>query len=110
MSYLTENDFKSIEISKKNKIKTFALSFTNKKKRLLEFIRLLPRCRRIYKIESKQALKILMKFLNVAMNFSDRSDLSKETSLFGIPINQRNIISRSKKLRKSLRGYQFLNQ
>lgn len=103
LSYLTENDFKSIEISKKNKIKTFALSFTNKKKDVLEFVRLLPECRRIYKIESKQALKNFNEILKCGDEFLiDRGDLSKETSLFKIPINQRNIISKVKKAKKKV--------
>lgn len=103
LNYLTDDDFKSIEIAKKNKIKAFALSFTNRPEDIKKFTQLLPNTRRIYKIESKQALRNFEKILKIGDEFLiDRGDLSKETSLFKIPIFQRNIIKKVKKAKKKV--------
>lgn len=95
LNFLTSDDYHSIEIAKKNNIQTFALSFTNKPGDVKKFIKLLPNARRIYKIESKQALKNFDEIIKFGDEFLiDRGDLSKETSLFKIPLFQREIIKK----------------
>ena len=44
------------------KIKNFALSFTNKVEDVIKFSKLLKKENKIYKIETKEAIKILIKF------------------------------------------------
>ena len=50
--YLTDKDFKAIEIGKKYKIKNFALSFTNSVEDIIKFNQLLKR-KQNFKIETK---------------------------------------------------------
>ena len=101
MNFLTKKDFKAIEIAKKNKIKDFALSFTNNLEDLIRFNKLLPNCNKIFKIETKSAIKNFKKMLKHGNKFLiDRGDLSKDISIENIPIAQRYIISESKKISK----------
>lgn len=103
LNFLTENDLKSIAIAKKFKIKCFALSFTNNEKDVKNFKKILPNCRRIYKIESKLGLKNFKKIIKNGDEFLiDRGDLSKETSIFEIPLNQRKIIKEANKKKKKV--------
>ena len=103
LNYLTKNDLKSIEIAKKFNIKCFALSFTNDHHDVIKFKKILPNCRRIFKIESKKGLKNFKKIIQSGDEFLiDRGDLSKETSIFRIPINQRKIIYEANKKKKKI--------
>lgn len=103
LNFLTENDVRSIGIAKKFKIKCFALSFTNDENDVKKFKKILPNCRRIYKIESKLGLKNYKKIIKNGDEFLiDRGDLSKETSIFEIPINQRKIINEANKRKKKI--------
>lgn len=103
LNFLTSNDFKSIDIAKKFKINCYALSFTNDHKDVIKFKKILPNCRRIFKIESKRGLKNFKKIIKEGDEFLiDRGDLSKETSIFKIPINQRKIINEANKKNKKV--------
>ena len=103
LNFLTSNDFKSIEIAKKFKINCFALSFTNDHLDVIKFKKILPKCRRIFKIESKRGLKNFKKIIKTGDEFlMDRGDLSKETSIFKIPMNQRKIIKEANKKNKKV--------
>ena len=101
LNYLTKKDIRAIEIAKKNKINNFALSFTNNIEDIKKFNLLLPKnSQKIYKIETKSALKNLNSLLKNADNFLiDRGDLSKEISIEEVPIAQRSIIKTSKKFK-----------
>ena len=103
LNFLTQNDVKSIKIAKSFNIKCFALSFTNDEKDVRKFKKILPNCRRIFKIESKRGLKNFKKIIKEGDEFLiDRGDLSKETSIFDIPINQRKIINEANKKNKNV--------
>ena len=81
----------------------FALSFTNDHHDVIKFKKILPNCRRIFKIESKKGLKNFKKIIQSGDEFLiDRGDLSKETSIFRIPINQRKIIYEANKKEENL--------
>ena len=76
------------------KIKNFALSFTNSSADVMSFGKLLPnKSSKIYKIETKLAVKNFIKLTKVGSNFLiDRGDLSKDIDIINIPVVQRNII------------------
>ena len=57
LNFLTEKDLSAIKIAKKYRINNFALSFTNSPDDVLKFNNLLPKENKIYKIETKEALK-----------------------------------------------------
>ena len=98
LNYLTNKDLKAIEISKKLRIKNFALSFTNTEKDMKQFNKILPNKNKIFKIETSRAVKSLNKLMKLGNNFLiDRGDLSKEVSIEQIPVIQRKIIGISKK-------------
>ena len=100
LNYLTKKDFEAIKIAKKYKIKNFALSFTNTVEDIKKFNKILPKQNKIFKIESKQAVKNVGKFFKLANNFLiDRGDLSKSIKIENIPVAQRKIIKISKKFR-----------
>ena len=100
LNYLTKKDFEAIKVAKKFKIKNFALSFTNTVEDINKFNKILPKENKIFKIESKQAVKNIGKFFKLANNFLiDRGDLSKSIKIENIPIAQRKIIKISKKHR-----------
>ena len=61
--YLTDKDFKAIEIGKKYKIKNFALSFTNSVEDIIKFNQLLKKENKIFKIETKNAVKNFNKMI-----------------------------------------------
>lgn len=99
LNYLTDKDLKAIQIAKKYKIKNFALSFTNSYLDIINFKNLLKKENKIYKIETKQAVKNLDKMLKYGNNFLiDRGDLSKDITIESIPLAQRLIISKAKKM------------
>ena len=103
LNYLTKNDLKSIEIAKKFNIKCFALSFTNDHHDVIKFKKILPNCRRIFKIESKKGLKNFKKIIQSGDEFLiDRGDLSKDVKIENIPLVQRKIIALGKKKKKNV--------
>jgi len=103
LNYLTKKDFKSIEIAKKYKIKNFALSFTNNSDDIKKFNKLLPKERKIFKIESRSALNNWKKILKFGNEFLiDRGDLSKETFIEKIPKYQRTLVKDAKKNKKKI--------
>ena len=82
INYLTKKDFDAIKIGNQNKIKNYALSFTNNKDDVLRFNKLLKKENKIFKLETKSALKNLNQILRLGKNFLiDRGDLSKDISI-----------------------------
>ena len=103
LNYLTNYDFKAIEIAKKMGVKNFALSFTNCLPDVKKFNELLKNKRKIFKIESKSAIKNLEEIMTEADEFIiDRGDLSKEVSIEQIPIAQRQILKKMNKKNKKV--------
>ena len=97
LNFITNKDIKAIEISKKFKIKNYALSFTNNLTNIKEFEKLIPNGRKIYKIETLEALKNLKKMFKKNRSFLiDRGDLSKDLSIENIPRAQRYIFKQKK--------------
>ena len=98
LKYLTNKDVLAINIAKKEKIKNFALSFTNSKKEIISFNKLLPKERKFFKIETKEALHNFKSMTKVTSDFLiDRGDLSKDISIEDIPSAQRYIFSKKNK-------------
>ena len=94
LNYLTIKDLEAIKIAKKNKIKTFALSFTNSSKDIIKFKNILKKEKKIYKLETISAMRNLTNIIKEGDSFLiDRGDLSKETEIEKIPMYQRKIIS-----------------
>ena len=103
INYLTPKDFLAIKIAQKNKIKHFALSFTNSVNDVKKFNDHIKKETKIYKLETKLAVKNIRKILKSGKNFLiDRGDLSKDISIEYIPIAQRKIISLGNKLSKNI--------
>ena len=101
MKTLTEKDLRCIEIAKKYKINNFALSFTNSLEDIKNFNLLLKNKKKIFKIETKKAIKNFRYFIKKENTFLiDRGDLSKDISLENIPKAQRYLFHCAKK-RKS---------
>ncbi len=101
LNYLTKKDLQSIKIAKKLKIKNYALSFTNSISDIKNFSKLLPREKKIFKIETLEALKNINLFFKIGNQFLiDRGDLSKDIGIENIPFAQRKIFSLSKKIKK----------
>ncbi len=102
LNYLTKKDFEAIKIGKILGIKNYALSFTNSKKDIINFSKIIPSGRKIFKIETSQGLKNLNFFLKKQNDFLiDRGDLSKDVGITNIPLVQRNIFKISKKFKKA---------
>jgi len=100
LNFLTNKDMQALEISKKLKIKNYALSFTNSHSDIIRFNKLLPKDNKIFKIESKKAIRSINKIMSVGKNFLiDRGDLSKEISIENIPFVQRKILKTSKQFK-----------
>ena len=98
INYLTNKDKKSIQLGKELGIQNYALSFTNTLQDLKKFQTLLPNQNKIFKIESKKAVKNISKFFEYESNFLiDRGDLSKSTGVEKIPVIQRKILKEAKK-------------
>ena len=103
INYLTKKDISAIKIAKKNKIKYFALSFTNGPEDVKKFNILLKGKVKIFKLETKSAIKNLNKIIKSGKNFLiDRGDLSKEISIEQIPVAQRKIIKMARKKNKNV--------
>ncbi len=99
INYLTNKDFKAIELAKQMNIKTFALSFTNSEEDINSFNKLLKKnSNKIYKIETKKAVKNFETMIKAGSNFLiDRGDLSKDIDIINIPKVQRDLIEIKKK-------------
>ena len=92
LNYLTNKDFKAIEIGKKFNIKYFALSFTNSTSDIVKFNNLLKEKKKIFKIETQNAIKHFDKILKKGESFLiDRGDLSKDVKIENIPLVQRKL-------------------
>ena len=103
LKYLTDKDFEAIKIAKKYKINYFALSFTNNREDIVNFNNLLKNEIKIYKLETRSAVKNLKKILSAGNKFLiDRGDLSKDVSIEMMPVIQRKIISLGKKMKKDI--------
>ena len=97
IDFLTKKDKLAIQIAKKMGVKNFALSFTNSENDIDKFNKLLPLERKIFKIETLNALKNLNKLLKKGKYFLiDRGDLSKDINIENIPIAQRLIFKKIK--------------
>ena len=103
LNYLTNKDFEAIKIAKSFNISNFALSFTRSHLDIIKFNSLLKRSRKIFKLETKNAIQNLNKIFKYGKDFLiDRGDLSKETSVEKIPIYQRHIMSKAQKNKKNI--------
>ena len=97
LNYITKKDMDCIFMAKKLKVKNFALSFTNTISDIIKFQKLLPHEKKIYKVESSQAIKNIKSFFLKENNFLiDRGDLSKSIGIENIPIAQRKILNQAK--------------
>ena len=100
LNFLTEKDFQAIKIGKKYRIKNFALSFTSSVQDIKKFNKLLKIENKIFKIETKNAVKNFKKIIKYGDNFLiDRGDLSKEISIEKIPVAQRVLFEIKKKFK-----------
>ncbi len=103
LNYLTKKDIEAIKIGKIKKIKNYALSFTRSDTDMIKFNRLILNSRKIFKLETKNAIKNLNKIFKYGKDFLiDRGDLSKEVSIEKIPYYQRIILSKAKKNNKNI--------
>ena len=97
LNFITEKDKIAINIAKKMNINHYALSFTNTHKDILKFNQLLKNQVKIFKIETKSALKNLNKIILAGQQFLiDRGDLSKHVSLEMLPYVQRKVLKVAK--------------
>ena len=109
LNYLTEKDFKAIEIGKKLNINYFALSFTNSLSDIIKFNKLLKNKNKIFKIETLNAVKNFKSILKEGQAFLiDRGDLSKEVNIENVPLVQRKLFKLKKKY-KSKKMYVATN-
>ena len=95
---LTEKDYVSLEVMRKNNLKNLSLSFVNKKEDV-NFVRSLidEDIRIISKIESNSALVNLEAIVKVSdAILIDRGDLSREESINKIPLLQKLIINKAR--------------
>lgn len=103
LAALTHKDLICIKIAKENNVKHFALSFTNSVEDVRYFNNLLKGHKKIFKIETKSALKNLNSILNLCDSIIiDRGDLSKDIDLFQVPVAQRKIQSLARKKNKKV--------
>ncbi len=103
LNFITKKDQEAIELGKKNKIKYFALSFVNSSDDIKKFNKILKTEKKIFKIETENAMKNIDSILKAGDNFLiDRGDLSKEIKIENIPLAQRLILKKAKKLNKKV--------
>ena len=103
LNFLTEKDKIAISIAKKMNINHYALSFINTHKDILKFNKLLKNQIKIFKIETKNALKNLIKIIHAGQNFLiDRGDLSKDISIEKLPFVQRRVLKSAKANNKKI--------
>ncbi len=96
LNFVTKKDEEAIKIAKKMNIKYFALSFTNSPMDIIKFNKLLKNKIKIFKLETKIAIKNLNKIISTGNNFLiDRGDLSKDVSIEMIPVVQREILRKA---------------
>tara|TARA_Y100000590_G_scaffold318903_1_gene360864 strand:+ start:1334 stop:2302 length:969 start_codon:yes stop_codon:yes gene_type:complete len=89
---LTNKDIQAIKIAKEMKITNFALSFTNSSKDIFFFNKMIPKERKIIKIETRKAINNINDILkNCDEILIDRGDLSKEINFLEVPNAQRQI-------------------
>ena len=90
INFLTKKDFLDIEIGKKNNVVNYALSFTNSVEDIIKFDKILPTQKKIFKVETKEALKNFRTMIKKGNFFLlDRGDMSKDLNIEEIPIAQR---------------------
>lgn len=103
LKYLTDKDYEAIKIGKNKKINYFALSFTNSVSDIKKFNSILKKENKIFKIETKNAIKNFNKIVKFGKNYLiDRGDLSKEINIENVPIVQRYLSKLCKKNKKKL--------
>ena len=103
LSFLTKKDIMAISIAKKMRINYFALSFTNSHRDILNFNKILKNKVKIYKIETKNALRNLKKIIHNGEKFLiDRGDLSKSVSIEMLPFVQSKILKIANKENKKV--------
>ena len=103
LNYITEKDKQAILIGKKMNIKNYALSFTNSYQDILKFNKLIKKETKIFKLETKAAIKNLNKIIKNGENFLiDRGDLSKDVSIELLPVMQRKILKIAKREKKNV--------
>ena len=103
LNFITKKDQEAIELGKKNKIKYFALSFVNSSDDIKKFNKILKTEKKIFKIETENAMKNIDSILKAGDNFLiDRGDLSKEIQIENIPLAQRLILKKAKKFNKKV--------
>jgi len=103
LNYITEKDIEAIKIGKKNKIVNYALSFVNSDEDIEKFFKILPKENKIFKLETKSAIKNLSSIFKKGNNFLiDRGDLSKEIGIENVPIAQRQILKLGKRKNKKI--------
>ena len=103
LNFITKKDQEAIELGKKNKIKYFALSFVNSSEDIKKFNKILKTEKKIFKIETENAMKNIDSILKAGDNFLiDRGDLSKEIQIENIPLAQRLILKKAKKFNKKV--------
>ena len=101
LNFITKKDEAAIKIGKEMRIKNYALSFVNNKEDIIKFNKILPKENKIFKIETKAAMKNLKDIIRYGNQFLiDRGDLSKEILIEQIPIAQRKILNIAKKKNK----------
>jgi|TARA_B110000438_G_scaffold214112_1_gene206357 pyruvate kinase len=92
LDFLTRKDLDAIKVAVKLNINNFALSFTNSANDIIKFNKLLKNKNKIFKIETKMAIKNFNSILKTGNNFLiDRGDLSKDVSIENIPFVQRKL-------------------
>ena len=93
LGYITKKDKLAIDIARRMNIKHYALSFTNTHKDVLKFNKLLKGKVKIFKIETRNAIKNLNKIMSIGKKFLiDRGDLSKAVSIEMLPVIQRKVL------------------
>ena len=99
LNCLTEKDIEAVKIGKINKIKNFALSFTNNSEDVKYFNKITNnKSDNIFKIETKQSVSKFKQIIKYGNNFLiDRGDLSKDIGIYKIPETQRKLINIKKK-------------
>jgi len=103
LNYITNKDFEAIKIGKKFNIKYYALSFTNSSQDVIKFNKLLKNEKKIFKIETKNAIKNLESILKFSDNLLiDRGDLSKDIKIEYVPIVQRDVIKKAIKKKRNV--------
>ena len=103
LSPLTNKDISSINLAQRVGIETYALSFTNSVSDVKYFNKILPKYKKIFKIETKSAIRNFNSIIkNCTRVLIDRGDLSKDVGLLDVPVIQRKIQKIAKKNKKKV--------